>query len=757
MAEQQTADATRLAERMAGIIAGLEKEAQRRVGQKRPFEDRALEDLRQYHGIYDPEVEQELSKSDRSQLFIGKTRKITDAWSARLGDLLFPTDERNWEIKPTPVPRLAEAVKQAVQMARQKAEQAKAAQEAAEMNGATPEQAAAAQQAKADAQRADNAASLLNAEIEEGRRRANLMMEEIDDQLKESLYHAIMRDVIEDACKLGAGIAKGPVTGDKVRKGWQRQPVMETATDDAGNAVQRPKIGADGKPVLGEYALQTSAPDKTPAMRWVDWWSFFPDLDVKNPQDGEGNYERHLLNGKRLRALAKLPGFDKDAIRRLLKDGATTGAPAFLAELRSINKETSHQPANLFHVWEYSGPIRGEDLRDLAEAVGDEAMMQDAGEIDPLDEVHAVVWFCQGELLKLSIYPLDSGECLYSVFNVVKDESTCLGISIPRLIRDPERALAAGWRGMMDNTGRAAGPMFVWAKDHIEPEDGEWTVRPWKNWLASGDLPQTRKAVEVVQINPMQEALANVIQMAADWADEMAMMPAVAQGEQGVGKDTYGGQVIKMNSANVGFRRIVKNFDDDMTTPNIRRMYDWNMQFNPKQEIKGDYEIDARGSSVLLVRELQSQSLMWIAMNLGAHPVFGPMLRNRVVLRKLFQTMMVPSDEVVLTDEEIDQILAQASAADAAQQQAAAAANAEAAKLNLQLDVATIDAESRVRVAEINRETAIIGYATKANVEVDKLEAMLMDRREDRAAKQQSLMVEAGVAAATGEHAGGAI
>ena len=72
------------------------------------------------------------------------------------------------------------------------------------------------------------------------------------------------------------------------------------------------------------------------------------------------------------------------------------------------------------------------------------------------------------------------------------------------------------------------------------------------------------------------------------------------------------------------------------------------------------------------MRELQAQNLMVIAIQLGGHPIFGPMLRNRELLKKIFQAYMIPADEVMLTDDEIDAILA------AAQQQNEAAAAAEA-------------------------------------------------------------------------------
>jgi hypothetical protein len=134
----------------------------------------------------------------------------------------------------------------------------------------------------------------------------------------------------------------------------------------------------------------------------------------------------------------------------------------------------------------------------------------------------------------------------------------------------------------------------------------------------------------------------------------------MAQGEIGeIPKNTpFGTTVLTMGNANVVFRDGIKNFDDDVTVPDLRRLYDWNMQFSPKEEIKGDYDVKATGSAVLLVREMQAQSLMAIAMNFGGHPVYGPMLKNRDLLRKIFQAHMIPADEVMLSDEQIDAVLA---------------------------------------------------------------------------------------------------
>ena len=79
-----------------------------------------------------------------------------------------------------------------------------------------------------------------------------------------------------------------------------------------------------------------------------------------------------------------------------------------------------------------------------------------------------------------------------------------------------------------------------------------------------------------------------------------------------------------MNSANVVNRRVIKSWDDDLTKPTIPRVLDWNMQFNPDDNIKGDMQVDARGTSVLLVREIQSDPHDEHRPNWSVHPVLGP-------------------------------------------------------------------------------------------------------------------------------------
>jgi hypothetical protein len=363
---------------------------------------------------------------------------------------------------------------------------------------------------------------------------------------------------------------------------------------------------------------------------------------------------------------------------------------------------------------------------------------------------------------------------MYSVFNFVKDEASIFGYGMPAVIRDPQSALNGAFRAMMDNAGVGSGPQIIIDTQNIEPEDGDYRLKPRKVWKAKNGIQKENPPFQLFHVESRQEDMINIIQLCNQFIDTMSAMPQIIQGQTGeVGaqniQQTATGMALMHNSANTVFRSIVKQFDDDVTTPDIRRAYDWNMQFNSKPEIKGDYQVDARGSSVLLMRELQAQNLMVIAVQLGSNPTYAPMLRNRELLRKIFQSYMIPADEVMLSDDEIDAVLLAAKAeAEAAQAAASGSAMAkqtmelETQKLQLQMEMANQENHSKEKIAKLNYDAQMLQLAAKMNMSVQQIEAMLSGKEMDHQSKERIFASEVAIeqknaaeARARGETPGG--
>jgi len=573
----EEAEAIQREEDLQVLGSKLHRLAQDQVAARQMIETRWLADLRQYHGEYTAD---ELERMEgRSSVFVNITRNKTRAAVSRLADMLLPNDDRNYGIKPTPIPTTSVLVPE---------EQKQAAKEGA-----------------------DEA--------------ARSMEEQIADDFEEARYYAQARDIIEDACIYGTGILKGPTIVNRTRQAW--------STD----------------PATGQSALEIQQ-EYRPAVERVDPWDFFPDMSAQHMEEVEFVFERKLINRKQLRELADLPGVMVDQLRQAMDDGESYGhiANDRRDELREITGVDTVSTAKRWEMWEYWGPLDKEELK----AAGVEI------EEDPLIEYTGSVLMVGNKVVKASLNPLDSGSIPYSVFNWEADGSSVFGFGVPYLMRQPQKVTNAAWRMMMDNAAVSAGPQVVVNKRAVAPQDGDWTIKRMKTWVATGDVP-VNQAFGVYGIQSNQGDLSAIFQMAQQLADTETNLPILLQGEGvrgGPGAGTATGMQMLMNNSNIVLRSAVKNFDDGITVPTVRRFYDFHMAYTDRPEIKGDFDIIAKGTSVLIAREEQQEKLMMLAQLAGSNPEFAKMTDWQAMYKEILRTMQVSADDVTRDDEELEQL-----------------------------------------------------------------------------------------------------
>lgn len=142
--------------------------------------------------------------------------------------------------------------------------------------------------------------------------------------------------------------------------------------------------------------------------------------------------------------------------------------------------------------------------------------------------------------------------------------------------------------------------------------DNVWEITGKKIWrlLDNSDGDDVRKAFAQFQIQNNQPQLQQIIELALRFVDMETSMPQLFQGEHQEMPETLGATNIAVDSSNVALRSRVKQFDDQVTVPHITRYYHWNMQYNNKSEIKGDFNVDARGASVLYEKDQHAKTLI---------------------------------------------------------------------------------------------------------------------------------------------------
>lgn len=694
----------------------------------------------------------------RSTIFVGITRQKTNAAEARLADIVLPTDERNWSIAPTPDPQIAHlpGVQTAVASASMQAMAMAGTSGPAGVPGMTdaaaqatsptgqgvvgqqqpiagagavqPSQPGAAPAAPAQPLISPEEQALLDRQ-RDAKRKSDSMRQEIDDALVQCDYQGELRKVIHDAAMLGTGVLKGPVVVSRTRKAWKRL------------------IGADG----AETYVMEKISELSPASYRIDPRYFFPDPACgENVQNGRGAFEYDTKTSRQVRALAKQPGYLVDQIREVIDQGPKQSKGMTIVREHEGKDLASDQ---LFEHWTYTGEIDREDLEAAGVEISD----------DTLEVVSACIEMINDTVVRAYLNPLEDGALPYDTFPWEKVVGSVWGEGVPYLMRAQQSAVNSGWRQMMDNAGMTAGPQVVIKPNSVKPADGNWQITPRKAWLAMDDVADVRTAFTSVEFNSHQGDLANIIKMAGELVDQETSIPEIVQGNQGSAPETVGGMQMLVNGANVVLRRLVKQFDDFITKKHIQRYYDYFMAYSDKNEIKGDFFIQALGSSSLIVRDLQNQGVTNM-LSLGTNPVYAPMLRVQKLFEKALRAQHIDPQEVMLTPDEIaanaqkmaenqqpdPRVQAAQVRAEADVQRTQAQSAADAAEIQFRAEMLRIDHEARIAELQLQREIKMLELSTKSNIALDQIKAQLAATGIKERARQDMQTAELQLKAQTG-------
>lgn len=616
----------------------------------------------------------------RSTVFLNITRPYVDAAAAKVADMLLPTDDRNYGLSPTPIPELDRAKTDQTPMV--DANSKPIMQIVPGPNG---------QQVGKPFTMADRAKLILEKAAEAARNAET----QVDDWLVECQYHAEVRIAIEDCARIGTGILKGPYPVVRRKKRISR---------------------ANGQTTI------EIVEEIVPRTKRVDPWNFYPDPSCgENIHDGAYCFEKDSLTAKQLRDLIGGPGYIESQILEVLEEGP--GRKYSGTNERVQDKER-------FEVWYFYGSIDAEDMRT-------------AGcDCEDGDQIPAVLVLVNDRVIKAAINPLDSGEFPYDVMPWQRRADMWAGVGVSRQVRTPQRMLNASTRNMMDNAGLSAGPQLVIRRGVIEPADGNWQITPRKTWFASAEAEMKSVADAFVAINipTMQADLMAIVQFAMKMAEDVTGLPMLLQGQQGQAPETVGGMQLLSTNASAVLRRIARTFDDRFTEPHIRRYYEWLMLYSDNEEAKGDFSIDARGSTALVERDIQNQ---WIVQML----VFGQNPANpfKIDPAKLFEeaarSQKFDPSRIQYTEDEwakVQEALAKSQPQDPAIVVAQIRAQAEVERAKAQAAADESEVRMRQQIAEQNhaaqltklqmeREIAILKLASEQKISIEKIKAQLTD------------------------------
>ena len=522
-------------------------------------------------------------EANRSRVVINIVRPKVDQSIARHCEILLPTDDKNWGIRPTPSPELAEI---------------------ADDKGAP----------HVDAQTGQPQHQVASELIELAKKSCEGMQREIDDALSECNYNGQSREVIQAGVKLGTGIMKGPFPVNRTSKKW-------TMKDGA--------------------AILEIRNDIRPASAAVSCWNIFPDKQCGNDiHRGRGIYERAMVNRKEIRALIGVPGYDEVAIRRVLKQEPMK---VKVSEGKKVQKTAAED--GMYEMWTYHGEIEPDDALKLTQS-----------QEEPLD-VEAGMIVIINDIIIGALESIAPGYSIpYDFWQYREQEDSPWGIGLPEEQEHQQRVATSAWRQLMDNAAAAAGYHIVVKKGLVNPvgqRQGDYSLSSRMVWEASEDVDDVRTAFSVTTIDMRAQELLAIVDAAMKFSDQESSMPQLLGGEKGTAPETVGGMQILQANAQGPLRFRVKRYDDSITKGQIGRHYDWQMEYSEKNEIKGDFQVDARGATVLLERDVQAQSLLNVVA-ITADPRFAPHFEDRKLLEQILRAARIDPGDVTRPVEEVE-------------------------------------------------------------------------------------------------------
>lgn len=587
--QEEFAASRRDSEAMRAFGYRLYNEFSTNKAYRRPKELQWLEDLRAYKGVYDPDVRID---PDNSHVYPKLTRSKVNIVLSRLHEMLFPDQDRNWELAPTPEPVIQAAL---VFQIAQQITQPPPIDEATGQVQIDP-------QTGFPMQPIPPTREQLNEAIKDfAKETAQKMQSEIDDQLTEMDYPEVAKKVLRSGLLYGTGILAGPLVNRRQKRRWQ--------PDDQTNTY-----------------IEKIEDQDVPYMEFTRIWDWYPDMTVAEFSQAQGFWQRSILTKHDLRKLMKRPDFDKDIIRRYLQerpdgdyvpepfevdlqalevDAATqssseAGGTTIFSSGTTTTQSSYRQHGKRYEAIQYWGYVDGSDLA----ACG--ILNPDGSEIDVELEYAANVWLIGKQPVKVMLY--DGALTHYKVFYYEKDETSIFGEGLARVMRHSQIAVASSARMMLDNAACVAGPQVEvnWQLMHEGTDLNSFYPR--KIWYRDGrGIEAQYPAVRVYNIESHIEELGKISDIFMNFADQETCLPTWMIGDKvnnENSKQTSGRQAEIL----VSIKDVVKNFDT-FTEQVMRDLYNWNMEFNPREDIKGDFQCNPRGVSSLVIKEIRMAAL----------------------------------------------------------------------------------------------------------------------------------------------------
>ena len=589
-----------------GLIAFIEQRYSRSEESRRTDEARWLRAYRNYRGLYGPDVQ--FLSTEKSRVFVKVTKTKVLAAYGQIIDVLFSNNKFPLSIDPSVLP---EGVVDSVHFD-PKAPPAQSipfGDEGAagitgdfdldkleEMLGALKDDLKDLPNLKEGPGVTPTSVTFYPAMVA-----AKKMEKKIHDQLDESGASKHLRLSGFEMALFGTGVMKGPFAVNKEYPNWAED--------------------GEYKPVI----------KTVPEASHVSIWNFYWDPDANNTDECQYTIERHKMSRTQLRALKRRPHFRGNVIDDIVAGGEGYVKKYWEDTLKDYSMAHS---VDRFEVLEYWGSVDVELLKENDIDVPEEFE----------GEMQANIWYCNGKILRLVLNPFKPAKIPYYAVPYELNPYSLAGVGVAENMDDTQTLMNGFMRMAVDNGVLSGNLVFEIDETNLVPGQ-DMSVYPGKVFRRQGGAPG--QALFGTKFPNVSQENLQMFDKARQLADESTGMPSFAHGQtgvSGVGR-TASGISMLMNAASGSIKTVIKNIDDYLLAPLGKAFFNFNMQFDFDPEIKGDLEVNARGTESLMANEVRSQRLMQF-MQIVSSPQLMPFAKMPYIIREIAKSMDLDPDKV---------------------------------------------------------------------------------------------------------------
>jgi len=460
-------------------------------------------------------------------------------------------------------------------------------------------------------------------EMSPAKEAARRMQELIHDQIEESNGSSELRNALFESTLFGTGIVKGPFNFNKTLSRW-------TVDEETGERTYNPMSV------------------RVPRIEFVSIWDFFPDPNATTIEECEYTFHRHKLNRSQMRALAKLPYFNKDQIRECLSMGPNYEERDYETELKD-DQRTEDYGSEKFEVLEYWGIMDAEHAREVG--------MELPEDVDDLDEVQINAWVSNGKLLRGVVNPFTPYRLPYNAFPYERNPYSFFGIGVAENMDDSQQIMNGHARMAIDNLALSGSLVFDVDESALV---GGQSMEIYPGKVFRRQAGQAGQSIYGMKFPNTSQENMMMFDKFRQLADEQTGIPSYSHGQTGVQSmtRTASGMSMLLGAASLNIKTVVKNLDDFLLKPLGQAYYQWNMQFfEGKLGTEGDLEIHAMGTNSLMQKEVRSQRLTMF-LQTAQNPAIAPFVKISKIVSELAYSLDLDPDEI-LNDPEEAAIMAQ--------------------------------------------------------------------------------------------------